>query len=65
MKTRELRAMSKEEIETKLRETYLELMKENSVIASGSAPKNPGNLKNLKRTIAKIKTLQTEGSKKI
>ncbi|PIN80785.1 50S ribosomal protein L29 [Candidatus Woesearchaeota archaeon CG10_big_fil_rev_8_21_14_0_10_30_7] len=65
MKIRELRTLGKEELELKMKETYLELMKENSSIASGSAPKNPGKVKVMKKTIAKIKTIQSEGIKKI
>lgn len=64
MKTRDLRQLSAKELNDKLKETSLELMKEKSTIASGSAPKNPGKIKTMKKIIAKIKTLQAEVSKK-
>ena len=63
MKTRELRELNRESLEEKKQETYLELMKERSSIASGSPPKNPGKIKVMKKTIAKINTLLTEAKK--
>ncbi len=64
MKIKELRSMKDEELNEKLKETYLELMKERSSIAAGSAPKNPGKVKVMKKTIARIKTIRTEAAKK-
>ncbi len=66
MKIKELRAMPKAELEKKLTELRVELIKENAQIATGATPKNPANAKNIKKTIAKIMTIltQTEAGKK-
>ncbi len=58
MNIREVKALSKEERQAKLTELELELMKERAQIASGTAPKNPGLLRENRRTIARIKTLE-------
>ncbi|MBI5065087.1 50S ribosomal protein L29 [Candidatus Woesearchaeota archaeon] len=64
MKAKELRTIGKEALQEKLKETYLELMKERSSVASGSAPKSPGKIKVMRRTIARINTIMTEETKK-
>ena len=63
MNTKELRIMPAAELNSKLLELRKELMKENAQIAVGSVPKNPGNVRLIKKTIAKILTLITEKSK--
>ena len=40
-----------------------ELMKANSQIATGTTPKSPGRIKDMKRTIAKILTIQNQKKK--
>ncbi|MCB9362452.1 50S ribosomal protein L29 [Candidatus Woesearchaeota archaeon] len=57
MKIKELQSMGKEELEEKLVEIKKELMKENAQIAIGTTPKNPGQVRQFKRTIARINTL--------
>jgi len=48
----------------RLNEMKLELVKEKSQIAVGGAPSNPGKVKEIKRTIAKILTeLKRRGEK--
>ena len=68
MKAKELMLMSELELENKIVELRKELMKANSQIATGTIPKNPGRIKEMKRTIAKILTVRNEklkgGSKK-
>ncbi len=56
----EIRELSDAEIEQELEDLEQELLAETSVQAAGGAPDNPGRLKELKRTIARIKTIQTE-----
>ena len=58
MKFKELQALSKDELEKKMHELRISLMKENAQIAIGTTPKNPGQVSIMKKTIAKIKTLQ-------
>ena len=66
MKTKELRVMNEPELENKLIELKKELMKINSQIATGTVPKSPGKVKEIKRTIAKIITVKQQkgGTKK-
>ena len=64
MKIKELRAMGEEERKTKMNELYKELMKSNAQVATGTIPKNPGKIRLAKKTIARIKTIATEGKKK-
>jgi ribosomal protein L29 len=69
MKYKELKSMPKDEIEGKLKELQMDLIKANAQIATGTIPKNPGQVKQTKKTIAKIKQLlkedkaKTEGKK--
>ena len=52
MKFKELKDMNPEEREKKLDEINLELMKLNAQVATGTAVKSPGQLKQLKKTKA-------------
>ncbi|MBS3106335.1 50S ribosomal protein L29 [Candidatus Woesearchaeota archaeon] len=56
MKKRDLKGQSTEELKEKLAELRLELIKANSQVASGSAPKNPGQIRQMRKTIARILT---------
>ena len=58
MKAKELKAMNEIDLENKAIELKKELMKINSQIAIGTVPKSPGKVKEMKRTIAKIITVQ-------
>ena len=55
MKIKEINSLNEKDMNEKLVETYKELMKENTQIATGTQIKNPGKVKQLKKTIAKIK----------
>ena len=60
MKVKELRLMNEFDLDNKLIELKKELMKLNSQIAIGTAPKSPGKVKEIKRTIAKILSINNE-----
>jgi len=60
MKYKELKALNKEDLAKKHVEATKELIKLNSQVATGSTIKSPGQIKLLKKTIAKIKTIQNE-----
>jgi len=62
MKAKELRSMNEAELESKSAELKKELMKSNSQVAIGTVPKNPGKIKEMKKTIAKIITIRKEKS---
>jgi len=60
MKYKELSGLNANQLEKKLKEAKMELIKLNSQVSTGSNVKNPGQIKQLKKTIAKIKTIQKQ-----
>jgi ribosomal protein L29 len=58
MKFKQLQAESKESLQKRLKEVHLELMKLKAQVATGTAQKESGKIRNLKRMIAQIKTIQ-------
>jgi large subunit ribosomal protein L29 len=52
--------MSEEEMDDKIFELRSELLRERSKIASGGAADNPGRIKEIRRTIARILTIKKE-----
>lgn len=56
-KTKEFRVLSVEEIKNRMVEMKKELMKENVHIASGTAPSNPGRIKQAKKNLARLLTI--------
>ena len=60
MKTVEIRKMKPEDLSKKLSELRLELAKEISNVRMGRAVKNPGKIRELRRAIARIMTVQKE-----
>lgn len=63
MKIKEIRSMGKEDLNAKLEELKKELMKINAQIATGTTPKSPGQVKQIKKNIARILTILQEKSK--
>lgn len=57
MKAKDLRSMSKTDLNSKLTELRKELIKHNAQIATGTTPKSPGQVREVKKTIAKILTI--------
>jgi len=64
MKFRELSKMTIEDREKKLEELQLELIKLNAQVATGTPPKNAGNIKRIKKDIARIMLLKNTKLKK-
>ena len=60
VKKKELRNMNEDELSKQLKELKLELIKANSQVASGSAPKNVGQIRQTRKTIARILTILNE-----
>ncbi len=56
-KTEELKNLNEQDTKKKLAEISLELMKLKGQVSTGSNPKSPSQIKKLKRTIARLKTL--------
>ena len=65
LKKKELKALSTPELEDKASELKTELRLEMGANASGVAPKNPGGIKEIKKTIARINTIINQRSKEV
>ncbi|MCD6522844.1 MAG: 50S ribosomal protein L29 [Candidatus Diapherotrites archaeon] len=60
LKPKQIREMSPQEREEKLQQLRNELAKERAAIASGTRPENPGRIREIRKTIARILTIQNE-----
>jgi len=60
LKIKQIREMKKEELDKKLSELKLELLKELGNVKMGRPIKNPGKIKELRRAIARISTVKKE-----
>ncbi len=60
LKPEEIRDMSIEEMAAEVAELRSELARERSVAATGGSLDNPGRVKELRRTIARILTIMNE-----
>ena len=60
MKIKEIRNMDKASLNEKLIELKKELVKVNAQVAIGTALKNPGQVRVIKKTLARILTLSSE-----
>ena len=58
MKYAKLKELSVENREKKLIEAKKDLLKLNGQVATGTVPKSPGQIRELKRTIAKLESLK-------
>lgn len=56
----EIRDLSIVEMDEKIAELRNELLRERSLVASGGVPENPGKIKEIKRTIARILTIKSQ-----
>ena len=64
MKTKEIRELSTADRAAKLDETREALMNARGVAAMGGAPRNPGEIRKLRTTIARILTIENEEAAK-
>ena len=60
LRTSEIRAMSLDERADEIETLRGELVRERALTSAGGAPENPGRIGEIKRTIARIKTIQNE-----
>ena len=60
LRPKEIRNLNKEEKEKQLQQLKTELSREHSAVASGTKPENPGRIKEIRRTIARILTIENE-----
>ena len=59
-RAKKVREMSEKEVEEKLQELELELFKENGSKEIGGTAKNPGRIREIRRTIARIRTIRNQ-----
>ena len=52
--------MSEKQLDERMIELRKELIKVNAQVSTGTVPENPGNVKNIKKTIARILTIKTQ-----
>jgi large subunit ribosomal protein L29 len=60
LRTSEIRTMTAEERADELENLKNELVRERALTSAGGAPENPGRIGEIRRTIARIKTIQNE-----
>ena len=60
VKAKEIRAMTDDKLQKQLADLKNELLKERAITSTGGAPENPGRIRELRRTIARILTIQKE-----
>lgn len=65
MRFKDLQKKSPEDIKKERAKIHLELMKLRAQVATGGAGKEAGKIKTLKRTIAKINTLESRTNKEV
>ena len=63
LRRNEIRGMKDQAIEEKMVEIQIELAKEIGKIKVGSFPENPGRVRELRKTVARILTIMKERSK--
>ncbi|MDI6888297.1 MAG: 50S ribosomal protein L29 [Methanocellales archaeon] len=56
----EIRKMTPEEREEQITKLSSDLIRERAMASAGGAPENPGRIREIRRTIARIKTIQRE-----
>ncbi len=56
----EIRNMNLTERQDELDKLKLELIRQRAIVSAGGSLENPGRIKEIRRTIARIKTIQTE-----
>ena len=59
----EIRKMNPNERQEEMDKLTMELIRERAIASAGGAPESPGKIKEIRRTIARINTIQTESRK--
>lgn len=60
MKTKEIRSMDKKDLDKRVSDLRLDLMKEIGNVKRGRAIKNPGRIRVIRKDIARILTIKKE-----
>ncbi len=64
MKIKDIRKLTEEQQEKKLKELKLELLKERGNVEMGGNVKNPGRIREIRRSIARLLTIKNERERK-
>ncbi len=64
LRLREIRSMTSEERKKKLTELKTELMKLRAMVEAGGAVENPARIREIRRAVARILTVEGEGARK-
>lgn len=60
IRMKDIRAMSPEDRKKRLTELQTELMRLRTMVKAGGAPENPSQIREIRRTIARILTVENE-----
>lgn len=64
LRAKQIREMSKEEVEERLKSLKESLLRERASVAMGGQPASPGKIRSLKRQIARILSVSSTEDKK-
>ena len=64
LRSKEARALGDEELDGKLQQVRTEFAREKGTVASGMKAENPGKIREMRKTIARILTIQSERKRK-
>ena len=64
LRAKEIRGMSGKDLDKQLKDLRNDLLKQRAISATGGAPENPGRIRELRRTIARILTIKQEKQQK-
>ncbi|HEY3272867.1 MAG TPA: 50S ribosomal protein L29 [Methanocella sp.] len=65
LKAKDIRTMKDADLEKQLKDLRNDLLKQRAITATGGAPESPGRIRELRRTIARILTIQKEKAKEV
>jgi len=60
LRTKDIRKLGPKELEKKISDLNIELSKERANIAIGASVSSPGRMKEIRKTIARLKTVRNE-----
>ncbi|MBU4076138.1 MAG: 50S ribosomal protein L29 [Euryarchaeota archaeon] len=63
LRTEDIRKMNATEHDEELDKLKQELIRERAIASAGGAPESPGRIREIRRTIARIKTIRKEPKK--
>ncbi len=63
LRAKDIRSMKDADLEKQLKDLRNDLLKQRAITATGGAPESPGRIRELRRTIARILTIQREKAK--